>query len=408
MNTFWSLLDHTLSRGSLMLAAVVLARMLPTPSFSAYSYFQLTVSMLAAYAALGLGVTAARQFAEVGRPESAAEPLLGTLWALSLAVSAAAFLGVLCIPAGWLSAGLDIPRWLLASGVAATVLGVVPAGAIQGLEHYRRAALFSAATGSILLLTAGWAAVHQSSRVAMGALVAVALLQAGLQFALAGRLLGWRQMFAAFGLRPRAVRRIASFAAPMALVSIVAASGSWAVGRIILQGDGATHAFALYAIGLQWFALAMLLPGMISRVLLPPLVRALGSARGSARHLTRKAVALATGLAAAMAALASAISPWLMSVYGDNYDGQPRIIAAYMAAAVVTSPATALGLAIVVSDGQWAWLGITAAGLVVLLLVATSGTALGMQAWAGALAHAASGLVVGALAFSVCRRRQLV
>jgi hypothetical protein len=73
-NAVWSLLSHLLSRGSLMVAAIILARALPTPAFAAYSYFQMTVSMLAAYAALGLGVTASRYFAEVGHEQPDAPP----------------------------------------------------------------------------------------------------------------------------------------------------------------------------------------------------------------------------------------------------------------------------------------------------------------------------------------------
>ena len=65
-NAFWALLCHVLSRGSLMLAAILLAREFETSSFAAYSYFQLTISMLATYAAMGLGVAASRFFAEAG------------------------------------------------------------------------------------------------------------------------------------------------------------------------------------------------------------------------------------------------------------------------------------------------------------------------------------------------------
>ena len=86
-NAVWSLVGHILHRGSLMLGAILLARSLATDSFAAYSYFQMTVSMLSTYAALGLGVTASLHFAELGHENGGPPAPIGTLLAISLVLA---------------------------------------------------------------------------------------------------------------------------------------------------------------------------------------------------------------------------------------------------------------------------------------------------------------------------------
>src|SRR5690606_31752242 len=65
---------------------------------------------------------------------------------------------------------------------------------------------------------------------------------------------------------------ITKFVGPLVFITILAASSSWILGRLILKDYG-EHTFAAYSIGLQWFALALFIPGMISRVVLPRLIR---------------------------------------------------------------------------------------------------------------------------------------
>jgi len=100
-NAVWALASHVLHRGSLMLGAILLARSLPTGDFAAYSYFQMTVAMLTTYAAMGLGVTASRFFAEYGHQRDGAAAPLGTLLALSFGLAAVAFLVILLLPGAW-------------------------------------------------------------------------------------------------------------------------------------------------------------------------------------------------------------------------------------------------------------------------------------------------------------------
>lgn len=409
-NAVWSLVSHLFFRGSLMLATIVLARNLDTTRFAIYSYFALTLAMLATYASMGLGVTASRFFAEVGHErEDRERPPLGALWCLSLLVSATFAGFVLSIPESWLSAGLAIPRWLLALGTLVMALGVVPGGAIIGLEMYRQAAYVSFLAGLALLVGTSLAAMLGSEAIAMGTFVIAFAINSTGAAMLVLRRVGRPRLFSRGCLHRKDIAKVVSFAAPMLAVSFVSGSGAWLLGRMILRGPDGEYAFALYSIGLQWFALALLIPGMLSRVVLPRLVRTDMSSEqgvGASREMVRRGASLALVSAACVAILGVALGPWLVDIYGAKYDAGRWFIAAFMAAAILSAPANLVGNAIVARDGQATWLLLTLAWLATLLAV--GGFSLPMGAWAGAVSQGVAATVLSALAVITARGSRFI
>ena len=408
-NAFWSLLSHLFSRGSLMLSAVILARSLDTAEFAAYSYFQLTVSMLAAYASMGLGVSASRFFAEVGHEKTDADPPpVGTLWTLSVILATGAFILIMLIPNSWITAGLLVPKWLLAIGVFTLGLTVVPGGAILGLERYKQATLISGGSGAIMLLMVWWASQRGLPTIAMGAIALSAFLQAAGESVIVIRAVGWRKISVGFRLRRHEVRRVVALAGPMFFVTLVSASGSWLLGRMILCREGGEHVFALYVIGLQWFSLGLLLPGIFSRVILPRLVRSRHSALSAAsgKRLVMQGAMMAAATAFTMALLGLMFGPWLLVIYGASYQADRWFIAAFLGAAVLSAPANTVGNAIVANDGQKTWLILTIIWLVVLLI--SGAVAMPLGALSGAVAQAAAATVLTLMAVTVARARKLI
>lgn len=408
-NAFWSLLSHLLSRGSLMLSTVILARTLDTSAFAAYSYFQITVSMLGAYVAMGLGVSASRFFAEIGHEKiNTGPPPLGTVWCISVMLSAAAFMLIMLTPNAWLNAGLNVPKWLLAVGVFAVGMSVVPSGAILGIERYKQASLISAVSGAMLLLGAWWASERGSPTIAMGTISMAALLQAAGESVIVIRAIGWKKISDGLRLRQHEVRRVFALAGPMFLVSLLSGSGSWLLGRMILHGQGGEHAFALYVIGLQWFSLGLFLPSMISRVILPRLVRIRSSTMSAVegKQLVKQGALMATAAAGVIALFGVFFGPWILSIYGTNYVTDRWFIAAFLGAAVLSAPANTVGNAIVVNAGQITWLALTFLWLVVLLVSGAAASPLG--ALSGAVAQAAAAAVLTLMAVTAARAKQLI
>lgn len=408
-NGLWLLLGHVLWRGSLTIAAILLARSLTPEAFAAYNYFYLTASMLAVYAALGLGTSAARFFAEDGVESPNEDRVrLGTLLSSTLLLSCATFIGVILIPEAWLSAGLAVPQWLLALGVAVMAFEVFPNGAITGIERYRAGAAVSAVSGVALLVAVSLAATRQSHEIAMVALVVSAFIQGAGQLVVVGRAIGLRRLTDGWRLRASDLKRVYGFAGPMVLISILSISGTWLVGRIILDGPGAEHAFALYAIGLQWFSLALVLPNMIARVMLPRLVRTRHLAAESQTRLVRRGASLATLAACGLTLAVALFGPWLIRIYGEQYDAGPWFLAAFTACAVLLAPVNTLGNYILARDGQWVWLGVIACGFVAMVAAAYGGELVGLAAWTGVAAKSMNAIVLMAASLYAAHRLKLL
>jgi O-antigen/teichoic acid export membrane protein len=177
---------------------------------------------------------------------------------------------------------------------------------------------------------------------------------------------GWQKLIKGLNSSVEDAKSIIFMAGPMLFVTILAASGVWVVGKLIFRNSGPFE-FALYSVGMQWFALAMFIPGLLSRVLLPRIVR-IQHASADAVSLTKQ-VALWAVIFSAVVVLSSLfLGERLMSFYGDEFKNEGLVLAAFLAIAVVAAPSNILGNHIVARDRQGKWLGITALWFVILVL----------------------------------------
>lgn len=353
-NIGWAMLNHLLSRGSMMLATIFLARHFDTREFATYSYFYITSAMLATYAAMGLGTAAAKLFAEQVHASNDCQhtPVIGVLWIGSVLLSILAGGIVFFLPSHWIQAGLDIPRWMLAMGVFVMSLQAIPGGAIQGLGEFRNAALIAMGAAIVMLLGAFAALQMNSIYYAMLALPLSCFLQVlGVSWLVIKRV-GLGRLLLYWPIDWRPIKHVLDVVLPLAANGIVAATGMWLLGRIVLSGPGGEHAFALYSIGMQWFALGMFLPLNMGGVFLPRMVKH-AVEKSDGRAFLRMAV-LAAFASSAFVAIAGAVaSPLLLSMYGEQYKVGTWVIAAYMGAAIVTAPVATLGNALIAHGGQW-------------------------------------------------------
>lgn len=403
-NAAWALASHLLSRGMLTVSAMLLARWLDTPGFASYGYFQMTAATFSVYGSVGLGVAASRYFAAHGSQESDNPPPLGFLLVLGWVMAAVASIVVLLLPDKAIQSQLQIPHWLLSVAVLAIVAGVVPAGATLGLEKFKQVVAVSAISASTMLggaLLAGWS---QSPMLAMVFLTLAFAVQSvgetAITLAAVGKE-GLRLPATLEGMRAE-LGKVLAVAGPMTLVSLLSASGAWLVGRILLSAPDGAHGFALYSIGMQWFALALLIPGITSRVLLPKFVRE-GDHRKS-RGLLWHGVALAVAASTAGLLFFGSLGPWLMRLYGEAYAAPPWFLAAFLGAAVLSAPANPIGNAIVAKDGQIAWLLLSSGSFLVLMSVAW--LARGIGPLAGALAQGVAAFLLSSAAMMVFLRRK--
>jgi O-antigen/teichoic acid export membrane protein len=408
-NTFWSLVSHVFARGTLVISAMILARSLDTVGFAAYSYFQLTISMLTTCTAMGMGVTASRYFAEfAGRKDGGSPPPLATLWLLSVFMAFIAGCIVFILPASIISPDLAVPRWLMAFGVVVLSLNIVPAGGVLGLERYRSAAIISALSSITTLAIVFNAATVNSPVVGMMAIVAGGCIMFFGQSVLIFREVGLSVLRRTVSIKK--LGSILGFASPMFAVSILTAAGSWLVGRIILSGSDGEYSFSLYVIGMQWFSLAMLLPGIFSRVIFPVLVR-LSVAEDSQSEnkgvmLLRKTSLISVAIALVMTLLVAFCSPIIVGFYGPNFSSASTVLVMFSAIAILSAPANIIGNALVAKDNQRLWLFFTlvTSSLLVTLCYAT----VDLGVWAGVIALTFSSGLLTLFALVAARSHGLI
>jgi O-antigen/teichoic acid export membrane protein len=235
-----------------------------------------------------------------------------------------------------------------------------------------------------------------------------AIIQATGESIIAIRTVGWRVLRASARLSVESIRKIFSFAGPMFLVTLIAASGPWLLGRSILDQNNGEHAFALYVIGLQWYSLGLLLPGMLSRVILPRLIRSnsVSSSVVATRKIVIQGALMSLSGATVMAILGVIFGPWLISIYGEHYAPGRWLIAAFLGAAVLAAPANTIGNAIVAKNGQLTWLMLTVLSVLILLSIGKLASPLG--AFAGAIAQAVAATVLTGVAVGVAFVRKII
>jgi O-antigen/teichoic acid export membrane protein len=137
----WVTFSRVLSRGTILLATIIMARALDVQGFASFSYFVLTVSMLAAYASMGLGVTANRYFVDADKSDAVRSQTIAAMVSISVVFSVGIAAVVTLVPQNLLLGDLDIPRWAIVLGVLAFSLEIVPQNALNGLERYGQEAI---------------------------------------------------------------------------------------------------------------------------------------------------------------------------------------------------------------------------------------------------------------------------
>lgn len=350
----------------------MLARSLTVEAFAAFSFFLLTISMLSTYAALGLGITANRFFVGADQLKGNQSKTIAATISMSLGFAVISILAILLLPEKLLLGELLLSRWWVALGVFVLALEVVPSNAMAGMERYRQDAVLSALSGGFTIVIGIYAAAVQSLDLAVIALIGGSLLRVvgGAGYLILA--IGWRQIVSGFPFSRRDAAHVLNFSLPLFLVSVLASTGPWLVGRIILESDGGAHALAVFTIGLQWFSLGMFLPASVSRISVPRLVRSIDRPSSSdpvIKHL-RFGLKLSFFSSALVAGMGLVFSEQIMALYGDNYDVSKWFLGIFLGVAVLGSVTQMLGNLIILSDHQWGWLKNTLGFLLVMVLTA--------------------------------------
>jgi O-antigen/teichoic acid export membrane protein len=409
-NAAWGMAGHTAERGAAMLTTMMLARALAPEGFAAFGFFQLTMTTLASLSALGVGAAASRLFAQWAGGSPDAGQWIAPLWAACVFAGLIVSLLAVATASWWQPLGQSFPAGLQLLGVVATVTGLVAHSGLLGMGLFKQAAAIAVGVGLCTLLAGSYASLQQSAWLAQAGLVVSACLSTALASAAVLRRFGLNELRTSPKLSLKGVAALGGVVGPLAMVTVMAASSNWLLGRILLAEPlSQASEFAAFAIGLQWYALVQLVPSMVTKAAFPAMVAAYGqeteALRQSRRAVLGRSLRWSLGSSACVAAAVSAASPWLVNIY-QGQAGDASVVIWFAFAGATTAAANTVGNALVAVGLSKAWLQWTAIWFVALLTLAW--TLQGLGAVGVALSLLVSGVLLTGGGLLTAWRKKLV
>jgi O-antigen/teichoic acid export membrane protein len=357
---FWSVVGTVLSRGTGLVATIVVARILGRTVFGELGIVQSTVGMFQALAGFGLGLTATKYVAEYAATDPRrTERLLG-LSRLMATITGLIATGILAVLAGPLAERVlhaphlaELLRW---SSVM-LLLGALNAeqlGALAGFEAFRTLAVVNLLAGvATFPLAIGGAALWGLRGALMGMIASMAVNWFLNHWALR------RQMRKA-GIRAnlrgcgREWRVLLGFSLPTVLAGLMFGAVTWACQAILVRQNGGFASLGIYNVIMQIKAI----PTLILTALLYPLLPVLSErfARGDKKGYGLalwKAYSVSLLVMAPFALLLVTEPQWVFLPFGKDFGGHRGAVQWLMLHAIIVGLSMPLRDTLASSNRMW-------------------------------------------------------
>ena len=340
-------LSQLFVRGGLIVAFLIFARNFDAESFAALGYFNISLIAIVGTASLGSASLATKYFTLSDQGEADRRNLAALLLLMGAAAMSAGIVGIL-LPSDMFANLGKGPLFLV---LMLAVLGATAAGGLVGRQAFVSLAWNGVLT-VVIMLSLAWVAGRYGEFV--WAAIAVVMAYGGkalLDLLALARHLDLRRPDA------QAWRQTIAAVAAMAGSSAIWALGMWGIATVVLSRLG-VEAFAIYVVGIQWYAIGMFLAASLTRALMPRQVEA--ARRGEDSRLVRPAMLWAMGVAALLAMLAWSARPWIDLAYGSALTGLGDILWLFIAASISVAPANMLSNQLIAEgrEVQWLWAAI--------------------------------------------------
>ncbi|HZU10239.1 MAG TPA: oligosaccharide flippase family protein [Pseudacidobacterium sp.] len=397
---FWTLLGTIASRVLAIPVSVVLARWMGPSHYGELGVINNSVDLFIVFAGFGLGLTATKHVAELRTtdPERAGRVLaLSTVTAGFTATITAV---VLYIAAPYLAAHtLNAPQLTgpLRIGSLILLLAAINGaqqGALYGFEAFRTTAKIQAIVGLLNLpfsLIGYWLGGLNgvlwgmvATRGADWLLRRLALLDESRKSGVPLGLKGWTQE----------LHVLWKYSVPALLSGVMVAPVNWVCAAMLVNQPKGYAQMGIYNAANQWYGALLFLPTVLGSGLLPLLSERMGNKDS---HSSGKVLLFMLRLNAVIvlpaAFLGSALSPWIMRLYGPAYAHGWSTLVAVLFTAAVFAVLIPVGDVIAASGRMWTgtvmnagWAAVFIAGTAVLVHRGAFG--LGLARLIAYIAHA--------------------
>ncbi|TKJ32800.1 MAG: polysaccharide biosynthesis protein [Planctomycetes bacterium B3_Pla] len=375
--TFWSMAGAVISRGLMLCATVLVARMLGKSGFGELGMIRSTVGMFGVFAGFGLGLTATKHVAEFRQsdPERAGR-IISLSWLVAMATGGVMALGLL-IFAPWLAEHtINAPHLSGVLRVGALILFInalngAQTGALSGFEAFKTIAYVNLFVGLLSFpILVGGAYFGGLS----GAVWALAIN------------LGVNWLLNHLALRKEAHRYnvplnfsdcsrelsiLWKFSLPAVLAGSLVGPVNWICSALLVNRPEGYGEMGIFSAANQWFAMLLFLPSLLGQVVLPVLSERLGQKETKQSIKTMSlAIKVNALLVFPLVLLAGIISPYIMSLYGEGFrSGWPTLVVVLVTAGLLAVQ-TPVGQIIAASGKMWIALAMNA-GWAITFIVST-------------------------------------
>jgi len=375
--TLWSMAGAVISRGLMLCAMVLVARMLGKTVYGELGMIQSTVGMFGIFAGFGLGLTATKHVAEFRQknPERAGR-IIGLSWLVATVTGSLMALG-LFIFAPWLAEHtINAPHLAVVLRIAALILFInalngAQTGALSGFEAFKTIAYINLFVGLIsfpILVGGAYFGGLTGAVLALAINLGVNCLLNHL--ALRKEFCRYKVPFT-FRKCGRELSILWKFSLPAVLAGSLVGPVNWICNALLVNQPDGYGEMGIYSAANQWYAILLFLPGVLGSVVLPVLSERLGQ-KDAKQSLKTMALAIKVNalFVLPLVLIVSIASPYIMSLYGEGFrSGWPTLVVVLLTTGVLAVQ-TPVGQIIAASGKMWLGFAMNA-GWALLFIVST-------------------------------------
>ena len=357
---FWSMAGAVISRGLMLAATVLVARMLGRTVYGELGMIQSTVGMFGVFAGFGLGLTATKHVAQFRKSDPDRAGRIIGLSSLFAMVTGGLMAFGLFMFAPWLAEHtINAPHLSVVLRIGALILFInalngAQTGALAGFEAFKTIAYVNLFAGliSFPILVSG--AYFGGLTGAVWALA----INLGFNWLLNHLALRKesRRHNVPFTLREcsRELPVLWTFSLPAVLAGSLVGPVNWICSALLVNQPEGYSEMGIYSAANQWFAMLLYLPSLLSRVMLPVLSEQLGQNEiKQSMKVMIFAIKMNALLVLPLVLFVGIASPYIMNLYGAGFrSGWPTLVVVLLTAGLLTVQ-TPIGQIIVASGKIW-------------------------------------------------------
>lgn len=410
----WTLAGNLISRVASVCAFILLARFLGKEQLGELGVVQTTLTTLQTLGGLGLGWAVTRYIAKY--KVTNVEQVGHCIYFARVAVLSCSLILAVILVCASEKISLDLYKAphlvsLLKIGAAQVILNALVSlktGVLMGVGAFRPLAKFNLLSGIwtfLLPVLAGWQygiigavsglAIAQALDYVLIHMIESRVLRAtGVTVHSKGAWKSEIQMFWNFGL-------------PAMIGGFLLQASLWAASVMLVNQPDGYSEMGYYNAANQWFSALMFLPAILAQSSVPLIMECLALKKfGEVQNIFKKSLLVNACFVCGFVIVGSAVSPWLMNLYGPSFVNKwPTLVLLLLAAgaAAIQLPAAQM---ISTSGRMWFAQTIQAAFSATLLLTSTILVKWGSEGMALArlLAYVAYALVAFAIARSMIKK----